>query len=100
MTKQIADILLQIQYGNRYGGAPDVSNMIRVGGIWEKVDPFEDTYEGQCQAQALIEHFRVEHNELWVESKSEVMPPFAECQPTWWQHALARLKYCIDNVTE
>ncbi len=102
MTKQIADILLADGYGNRYGGAPDVIGMIRVDSVWENIDPFAKTKEGYEQAHTLIEHFRVEHNELWVKSKSGGLRSLNSelLGLTWWQHALARLRYCLDNVND
>jgi len=59
------------------------------------IDPFADTYEGMRQACVCIEWLRVNENKLWVASKSV---PNVD-NPTWWEHALQRLKYCGENIS-
>lgn len=99
MTKQIAEILVDIKYA--ITDDEDGSNVLvkdEISDSWEWVDPFLDELGSIRQAQALIEHFRVEHNELWRASKLDAIMAGKTKDLTWWQHALARLKYCIDNV--
>jgi len=58
------------------------------------VTVFTDTLEGRRQACSAIEHIRVKYNHLWIRSKTQS----AKEGQTWWEHALGRLEWCIQEL--
>ena len=63
----------------------------------EICNPFADSLEGRRQACSAIEHIRLKHNQVWLNSKFATAVT-NDINIKWWEHALARLKWCISEL--
>lgn len=99
INEKAAEILVACGYATHYqylGYIAFIRKDVKMTGEF-KVRPFEDDLEGRRQADAILTHFWSSGGDL-----DHIYEASDRCDdnPDRFQHRLARVKYCLEQLTE